>query len=57
MRIGELAAELGLNPRTIRYYETIGCCPARGAPARATGSTVCRTRAGSGSLKPRSGLG
>ncbi len=24
MRIGELAAELGLNPKTIRYYEEIG---------------------------------
>jgi DNA-binding transcriptional MerR regulator len=23
-RIGELAAELGLNPRTLRYYEAIG---------------------------------
>ncbi len=27
MRIGELAAELGLNPRTIRYYESIGLLP------------------------------
>ncbi|MGH2555545.1 MAG: heavy metal-responsive transcriptional regulator [Actinomycetota bacterium] len=24
MRIGELAAQLGLNPRTIRFYESIG---------------------------------
>ncbi|MGH3226123.1 MAG: heavy metal-responsive transcriptional regulator [Streptosporangiaceae bacterium] len=27
MRIGELAGELGLNPRTIRYYEVIGLLP------------------------------
>jgi DNA-binding transcriptional MerR regulator len=27
MRIGELAGELGLNPRTIRYYEGIGLLP------------------------------
>ena len=27
MRIGELAAELGLNPKTIRYYEEIGLLP------------------------------
>lgn len=27
MRIGELAAEFGLNPRTIRYYEDIGVLP------------------------------
>lgn len=27
MRIGELAGELGLNPRTIRYYEAIGLLP------------------------------
>ncbi|MDP8900894.1 MAG: heavy metal-responsive transcriptional regulator [Actinomycetota bacterium] len=34
-RIGELAGELGLNPKTIRYYEAIGLLP---APARtATG--------------------
>lgn len=26
-RIGELAAELGLNPRTIRFYEEIGLLP------------------------------
>jgi len=26
-RIGELAAELGLNPKTIRYYEDIGLMP------------------------------
>ncbi len=33
-RIGELAAELGLNPRTIRYYEAIGLLPApRRTPA------------------------
>ncbi len=28
VRIGELAAELGLNPKTIRYYEEIGLLPA-----------------------------
>ncbi len=28
MRIGELAAKLGLNPRTIRYYEKLGLIPA-----------------------------
>lgn len=27
LRIGELAAELGLNPKTIRYYEQIGLLP------------------------------
>jgi DNA-binding transcriptional MerR regulator/copper chaperone CopZ len=27
MRIGQLAGELGLNPRTIRYYEGIGLLP------------------------------
>lgn len=27
VRIGELAAELGLNPKTIRYYEEIGLLP------------------------------
>src|SRR5215208_4582891 len=28
MRIGRLAAALGLNPKTIRYYEEIGLLPA-----------------------------
>jgi MerR family Zn(II)-responsive transcriptional regulator of zntA len=28
LRIGELAGELGLNPKTIRYYEEIGLLPA-----------------------------
>jgi DNA-binding transcriptional MerR regulator len=27
MRIGELAAALDLNPKTIRYYEDIGLLP------------------------------
>ncbi len=27
MRIGELAQRLGLNPKTIRYYESIGLLP------------------------------
>jgi MerR family Zn(II)-responsive transcriptional regulator of zntA len=27
LRIGELAAELGLNPKTVRYYEEIGLLP------------------------------
>jgi len=31
VRIGELANQLGLNPRTIRYYESIGLLP---EPAR-----------------------
>ncbi len=31
MRIGELAGRLGLNPRTIRFYESIGVLP---EPAR-----------------------
>jgi len=31
MFIGELAAELELNPRTLRYYEALGLLP---APAR-----------------------
>lgn len=34
MRIGDLAAQVGVNPKTIRYYETIGIMP---EPAR-TGS-------------------
>lgn len=28
LRIGELAAEFGLNPKTIRYYEELGLLPA-----------------------------
>lgn len=28
MRIGELAARVGVNPKTIRYYESIGLLPA-----------------------------
>ena len=28
LRIGELAADLGINPKTIRYYEEIGLLPA-----------------------------
>ena len=27
MRIGELADEVGVNPKTIRYYESIGVLP------------------------------
>lgn len=34
MTIGELAQRLGLNPRTLRYYERIGLIP----PAERTGS-------------------
>lgn len=30
LRIGELASELGLNPKTIRYYEDIGLLPSPG---------------------------
>lgn len=33
LRIGELASELGLNPKTLRYYEEIGLLP---APRRAS---------------------
>ena len=34
LRIGALAGELGLNPKTIRYYEQIGLLPApRRSPA------------------------
>ncbi|GAC1564524.1 MAG: hypothetical protein NVS2B7_38530 [Herpetosiphon sp.] len=33
LRIGELAAQLALNPRTIRYYEGIGLLP---HPSRTT---------------------
>src|SRR5438876_7061955 len=32
-RIGELAAQLGMNPKTIRYYEDLGLLP---APQRAS---------------------
>ncbi len=28
LRIGALAAAVGLNPKTIRYYETLGLLPA-----------------------------
>lgn len=35
MRIGELAAQLGINSKTIRYYEEIGLIPA--APRSASG--------------------
>lgn len=28
MRIGELAAQVGVNPKTVRYYERIGLLPA-----------------------------
>ena len=28
MRIGQLANEVGLNPKTLRYYEQIGLLPA-----------------------------
>jgi DNA-binding transcriptional MerR regulator len=31
LRIGELAAQAGINPRTLRYYETLGLLP---VPAR-----------------------
>jgi MerR family Zn(II)-responsive transcriptional regulator of zntA len=30
MRVGELAAHFGLNPKTIRYYEEIGLLPRAG---------------------------
>lgn len=33
MRIGEVAREVGVNPKTIRYYESIGLLP---EPARTT---------------------
>jgi DNA-binding transcriptional MerR regulator len=33
MRIGQLAAATGVNPKTIRYYESIGLLP---APVRST---------------------
>lgn len=34
MRIGELAATVGVNPKTVRYYEAIGLLP---EPARTPG--------------------
>ncbi|PSO54940.1 MAG: heavy metal-responsive transcriptional regulator, partial [Actinobacteria bacterium QS_5_72_10] len=34
MRIGELGDVVGVNPKTIRYYEDIGLLP---QPARTTG--------------------
>ncbi len=27
MRIGELATQVGVNPKTVRYYESIGVLP------------------------------
>ncbi len=33
MRVGELAAHFGLNPKTIRYYEEIGLLPRAGRSA------------------------
>jgi len=30
MRIGELAGQVGVNPKTIRYYESIGVLPEPG---------------------------
>lgn len=36
LRIGQLAAELGLNPKTIRYYEAIGSYLNPGARLPAT---------------------
>jgi DNA-binding transcriptional MerR regulator len=35
MRIGELARQLGLNPKTIRFYETVGLLP---EPTRTPGN-------------------
>lgn len=35
MRIGELAKRVGVNPKTIRYYESIGLLP---EPQRTTDS-------------------
>ena len=37
MLIGKLATRLGLNPRTLRYYEAVGLLP---APSR----TLCGYR-------------
>ncbi len=34
MRIGELADQVGVNPKTVRYYEQIGTDPARAAHLR-----------------------
>ncbi len=41
-RIGELARMLGLNPRTIRYYESVGVLP---LPARSPGGYRIYTEA------------
>lgn len=47
MLIGELADHVGVNPKTVRYHESIGLLPepARTAPAAAT--TPPRTSSGS----------
>jgi DNA-binding transcriptional MerR regulator len=41
LRIGELAAQTGTTPRTIRYYEEIGLLP--GSADRAQGKHRCYT--------------
>lgn len=38
LRIGELAAQADLNPKTIRYYEKIGLQPVPNAARPGTGS-------------------
>ena len=48
MRIGELAGELGLNPRTIRYYEGIGLLP---EPDRTGGNLSGLRPGGRGGLR------
>lgn len=42
MRIGELADAVGVNPKTVRYYEQIGLLP---EPARSPGGDRIYTRA------------
>jgi DNA-binding transcriptional MerR regulator len=50
MRIGEIAERVGVNPRTIRFYESIGIIPepphTPGGLRETEGEKYCRSIAG-----------